>query len=87
MSNFRAFMVKHCGKPVYPASTSCGTAGDLSDHFPANKNSLGTTLYLSDLLYYFCTHLLHSHFSISFPVTVALYPLSTPPTITITTNI
>lgn len=87
MSNFRAFVVKHCGKPVHPASTSCGTAGDLSDHFPANKNSLGTTLYLSDLLYYFCTHLLHSRNSHFSPVKPTLYPLSTPPTITITTNI
>ncbi len=87
MSSLRQNMVKLCGKTVHPTGKTCGGAGDLCDHFPAAKIFLGTTTHLSDLLYYLFTQLLHSQNRLLSPVISGLYPLSTPPTITITTNI
>ena len=87
MPSFRKNMVKLCGKAVHPTGTSCGRAGDLSDHSPAGIFGLGIIPHLSDLLYYSCTHLLHSTSRLPVSVKTVLYPLSTPPTITITTNI
>lgn len=87
MRKFVTNVVWLCGKPVQAPRTMCGTVGDLSDHLPATKSRLGIIPYLSDSLYYFCTHLLHSPVCIFTPVKTSLYPLSTVPTITITTNI
>ena len=80
-------MSSFCGHPVHPASTTCVLFGEFSDQPKAGQFLLGTIPYLSDLLYKFCTHLLHTLKANFTPFILKFYSLSTPPTITITTNI
>lgn len=87
MSKNRQNIVLLCGKTVHGLVTTCVWLSGLSDRVFTTGFWLGIIPYFSDHLYYFCTQVLHSDFSDITPVKLNFYPLSTPPTITITTNI